>query len=143
MRILACLALLSFSASGVAADPIADRQALMKERGDLMRVLVPVMRGQQPFDAATVLDTLEKMNANAQAATDVDALWPAGSETGGGTESAPAIWADRDGFTAAAHKYAADASAAAEAAPQDLEAFRGAFAPVAANCGACHEAYRL
>lgn len=143
MRILACLAALSFSVSGVAADPIADRQALMKERGDLMRVLVPIMREQQPFDAATVLDTLEKMNANAQAATDVDALWPEGSETGGDTESAPSIWEDREGFVAATNKYAADAQAAAEAAPQDLDAFRGAFAPVAANCGTCHEAYRL
>ncbi len=132
----------ALSMGAAAADPISDRKENMKERGGLMRVLAPVAQGQQPFDAATVLDALEKLSANAQAATDIDALWPAGTESGD-TKAAPAIWEDRAGYQAATDKYAADAAAAAEAAPQDLDAFRAAFGPVAANCGACHEAYRL
>ena len=143
MKIIAFLAAsLALSVGAAAADPIDDRKANMKERGGLMRVLAPVAQGQQPFDAATVLDALEKLSANAEAATDIDALWPAGTESGD-TKSGPAIWEDRTGYQAASDKYAADAAAAFEAAPQDLDAFRAVFAPVAANCGACHEAYRL
>lgn len=123
------------------ADPIDDRKANMKERGALLRVLAPVAQGRQDFDAATVLDALEKLSVNAQAATDIDALWPEGSESGD-TKSAATIWSDREGYKAASDKFAADVAAAVEAAPQDLAAFQAAFGPVAGNCGACHEVYR-
>ena len=135
-------AALALSIGGAAADPIADRKANMKERGGLMRVLAPVAQGQQPFDAATVLDALEKLHANAVAGADVAALWPDGTEAGD-TKSAPAVWSDRAGYQAASDKFAADTAAAVAAAPQDLAAFQAAFGPVAANCGACHETYRL
>ncbi|MFN3765627.1 MAG: c-type cytochrome [Aliihoeflea sp.] len=123
------------------ADPIEDRQAIMKERGQIMRTLGPIAQGQQPFDAATVLDALERMNANAQK-TDIAALFPEGSDSGD-TKAAPAIWEDMAGFTEISDKFKADAAAALEAAPQDLEAFRAVFAPMASNCGSCHERFRL
>ncbi len=135
-------AALAISVAGAAAEPIADRKANMKERGGVMRVLAPVAQGKQPFDSATILDALEKLNASAQAATDVATLYPAGTETGD-TKAGPKIWSDADGFKAASDKFAAAAAAAVEAAPQDLESFRAAFGPVAAGCGTCHEAYRL
>lgn len=124
------------------ADPLEDRKNLMKERGAQMRILGPIAQGQQPFDADAVMAALEVLNTNAQASTDIEALWPAGSE-GGDTKSAPAIWQDREGFQAASDKYAADVAAAVEANPQDLEAFQAVFGPVAGNCGSCHEGYRL
>lgn len=141
---LFALATVAFSimVAGASADPIADRKENMKERGALMRILAPVAQGQQPFDAATVLDALEKLSANAEAATDIDALWPAGTESGD-TKSSPRIWEDRAGYQAASDKFAADTAAAVEAAPQDVDAYRAVFGPVAANCGTCHEGYRL
>ena len=127
---------------GAVADPIADRKANMRERGALMRVLAPVAQGQQAFDAATVLDALEKLSANAQAAAEnVATLWPEGSDSGD-TKAAATIWSDPEGFQAANDKFAADAAAAVEAAPQDLAAFQAVFGPAAGNCGTCHEAYR-
>lgn len=143
MKLLAyAAAATSLMIAGASADPIEDRKALMKERGALMRILGPVAQGQQPFDAATVLDALEKLHANAEAGADVAALWPDGTEAGD-TKSAPAVWSDRAGYQAASDKFAVDSAAAVEAAPQDLAAFQAAFGPVAANCGACHETYRL
>ena len=142
MRLLAyAAAATSLMIAGAAADPIEDRKANMKERGALMRVLAPIAQGQQPFDAATVLDALEQMNTVAQAATDIDALWPQGSDSGD-TKAAEAIWTDRAGFEAANGKFATDVAAALEAAPQDLASFQAVFGPVAANCGSCHEVYR-
>jgi len=127
--------------SAASADPLGERKELMKERGAQMRVLAPVAQGKAPFDAAAVLDALEKLGANARA-TDVDALWPAGSE-GGDTKSAPAIWSDMEGFKAAEKKFEDDIAAAIAAKPADLSAFQAVFGPVAANCGACHQKYRL
>jgi cytochrome c556 len=144
MKILAIASAIAvaFAATSSFADPLEDRKNIMKERGAQMRILGPIAQGQQPFDAAAVMAALEVLNTNAQAATDIDALWPAGSE-GGDTKSAPAIWEDRAGFQAASDKYAADVAAAVEANPQDLQGFQAVFGPVAGNCGSCHEGYRL
>lgn len=143
MRLFALAATaLSLTVAGAFADPIEDRKENMKERASLMRILGPIAQGQQDFDAATVLDALIKLNENAQAATDVATLWAPGTESGD-TKSAPRIWEDLEGYQAASDKYAADTAAALAANPQDLDSFRAAFGPVAANCGACHEPYRM
>lgn len=47
------------------------------------------------------------------------------------------------GFKAAMDKFKADAAAAAAAKPRDLQSFQQVFGAVAANCGACHQKYRL
>ena len=145
MRILAIAASAAMIASAFAAtasaDPIAERKQNMRDRGAQMRVLAPIAQGQKPFDAATVHAALDALNADAQA-TDVDALWPAGSETGD-TKSSPKIWEDMAGFKAESEKFAADSAAAAAAKPNDLASFQAVFGPVAAHCGTCHQAYRL
>jgi len=142
MRIFAfAAAAISVTMSGAIADPIEDRKAHMKERGALMRVLAPVAQGKQDFDAAMVMDALEKLQANAEVGRDVAAFWPEGTDTGD-SKSSPNIWADLEGYQAASDKYAADVAAAVEAAPQDLAAFQAVFGPAAANCGSCHEKYR-
>ena len=134
-------AALSLFVSGALADPISERKDLMKERGPLMRVLGPIAQGQQPFDAAAVMDALEKLNTNAEA-VDVAALWPEGSETGD-TKSAPKIWEDMAGYQAETDKYTAATQAAVAANPQDLAAFQAVFGPVAASCSSCHEGFRM
>ncbi|GHC69608.1 c-type cytochrome [Limoniibacter endophyticus] len=122
------------------ADPIADRQALMKENAAVMRVLAPMAQEKAPFDAATALAALQKLSEDADR-MDVEAHYPAGTETGD-TKAGPAIWSDREGFNAAVAKFQADAKAAVDANPQDLASFKATFGPVAENCGACHQKYR-
>ncbi|MBA8876722.1 c-type cytochrome [Phyllobacterium myrsinacearum] len=135
------LALAVFSAAA-GADPIADRQALMKDQGKAVGSLAPIAKGEKPFDAAAVLAALNKLNDDAQK-IDPAKLFPVGSETGGETTASPKIWEDNAGFVAAVNKYKADATAAAAAKPQDLASFKLAFAQVSQNCGACHQTYRI
>ncbi|MGO4451811.1 cytochrome c [Phyllobacterium sp. TAF24] len=135
------LALAVFS-SVAGADPIADRQALMKDQGKAVGSLAPIAKGDKPFDAAAVLAALTKLNEDAQKIDPV-ALFPAGSEAGGDTTASPKIWEDNAGFVAAVNKYKADAAAAAGAKPQDLASFKLAFAQVSQNCGACHQTFRI
>ncbi len=137
---------LAFSAialvSGAAfADPIADRKALMKERGGLVGQLAPIAKGEKPFDAAAVLAALQGLAANGEK-FDADALFPVGSETGD-TKASPKIWEDMAGFKATEEKFEADVAAAIAAPAQDLDTFKAQFGAIASNCGACHQTYRL
>jgi cytochrome c556 len=135
------LAIAAATLSVASADPIADRKALMKERGGLVGQLAPIAKGEQPFDAAKVAEVFAALQANAEK-YDVDALFTADSKTGD-TKASPKIWDDMAGYKAAADKYKADVTAAAAAKPQDVDAFRAEFGKVTANCGGCHQAWRL
>lgn len=135
--ILATL-MLAVSMPAALADPVENREAVMKERGQILRTLGPIAQGRAPFDAGTVMAALEALNTNAQA-HDIEAFYP---EDGRGGDAAETIWTDRDAFVALDAEHRADVAAALDAAPQDLETFQAAFGPVAANCGACHERFR-
>lgn len=131
---------LSLTVSTAGADIVEERKAIMKERGDIMRVLGPIAQGQQPFDADKVLAALEQMNENALGDRIME-YFPEGTHEGD-TRALPTIWEDTDRFVEVETTYAANVQAAVDAAPGDLDAFRAAFSPVAAQCGACHERFR-
>ena len=140
-KLVLALSVLSLAVSAAYADPIADRKALMKERGGIVGGLSKVTKGETPFDAAAVLTQLQALEANA-VKFDVAALFPAGSETGD-TKASPKIWEDMAGFQAESDKYLADVKSAVVAAPADVDALKVEFGKVAAHCGTCHQAYRM
>ena len=128
-------------AAGTAwADPIADRKAAMKGVGGAMGKLVAMVRGQADFDAQAALEAFTTMNNATNGFVD---LFPEGTETGGKTTASAKIWEDPAGFEAAVDKFAADTAAAIAAAPADLDAMKAVFGPVAGNCNACHQVYRI
>jgi len=128
--------------AGVAqADVTADRQAIMKDLGRSVGSIAPMIKGEKPFDAAAALAALEKIDADAKK-LDVDALFPAGSDQGD-TEASPKIWENKEDFVKHVEKFRTDAAAALAVKPQDLDALKPAFQQVAANCGSCHQAYRV
>ncbi len=138
--IVLCASILALSVSSAISDPVGERKAQMKARGALVGELLPIARGEQPYDAAKVLSKLEAMSKNAE--TEVSALWPAGSEVGDHT-SAPKVWEDRSAFEAAVGKYESDVEAAVAAKPQNIDAFRPLFGAITSNCGACHQDFRV
>ncbi|MBZ9720289.1 cytochrome c [Mesorhizobium sp. BR1-1-3] len=141
-KLVIAISVLALAASAAFADPILDRQALMKERGKIVGGLSKVVKGEEPFDAAAVLTALQALHANAEK-VDVDALFPAGSDTGGDTTASPKIWEDMAGFKATNAKYVADVKAAAAAAPADVDALKAQFGAIGSDCGTCHQTYRV
>ena len=141
-KLLVAISLLAFAASAANADPISDRQAAMKERGKIVGTLSKMVKGEQDFDAALVLSSLQTLQENAEK-FDVAALFPTGTETGGDTTAAPKIWEDMAGFKAAEDKYLADVKAVNAAAPADLEALKAQLGVVGANCSSCHKEFRI
>lgn len=146
MKTLAiCLSLLAAGTVAAFAGPVEDRQADMKERAGLLRQLSPMAKGQDAFDAAKALKLLTALDENAKKYSAAE-LFPEGSgpkSPDEDNEASPKIWEDWTGFQAAWDKYAATTTAAVAANPQDVAALQAQFGAIGAQCGACHQAYRL
>ena len=123
------------------ADVISDRQAVMKENGKHVGVLVKMVQGEADFDAAAVLAALTALNDNVQA-IDIAASFPAGSDQGDTTAS-PKIWEDMAGFQAEMDKFKAVTAAAVAAPAQDIEALKPQLGAIGQTCSSCHETYRV
>ena len=141
-KLILAISALALATSAGLADPIADRQALMKANGKAMKELTGIVKGEAAFDAAVVLAALNKLSEDA-GKMDPATLWPAGSDTGGDTTSSPKIWEDTAGFQAAIDKFKADADAAVAAAPADVDGLKAQMGVVGSNCGGCHETFRI
>ncbi|MGI9483194.1 MAG: c-type cytochrome [Hyphomicrobiales bacterium] len=140
-KITAATCFLAICTPAIAAeDPIATRQALMKNVGAAMKVAGAMMKGQMEYDAAAAELAMRTINSSALG---FPAFFPDNSKTGGDTEAAPAIWEDMAGFNKISAQFAADTAAAADAAKGGMDSFKGAFGKMAGNCKACHEKYRV
>jgi cytochrome c556 len=140
-KLVIAISMLAFAGSAAFADPILDRQALMKERGKIAGGISKVVKGEDTFDAAAVLAQLQALQANAEK-FDADALFPKGSDTGD-TTAGPKIWEDMAGFKATGDKYLADVKAAVAAAPADVDALKAQLGIIGSDCGTCHQGYRV
>jgi cytochrome c556 len=118
-------------------DPIKARQALMKANGDATKPIVPILKGQAPFNLETVQAAL---NTYINASEKAGALFPPGSDKGK-THALPAIWQNKADFEARLAKLGTD-SKAALAAIKDEATFKANFPPIFKDCGGCHEKYR-
>lgn len=141
-RLFIALSAISIVSSAAFADPIDDRQALMKERGKLVGEMAKMVKGEAPFDAAIVAASLKGLQDNA-ARFDVATLFPKGSETGGDTTVSPKIWEDPNGFAEHEKAFEDAINAAAGAPAADLDALKGQVGAIGKACGGCHQAYRI
>ena len=140
-KLVIAISMLAFAGSVAYADPIKDRQALMKERGKLAGQLSKVVKGEEAFDAAAVLTALQSLQANAEK-WDAEKLFPAGSDKGD-TTAAPKIWEDMAGFNAAEDKFLADVKATVASPPADADALKTQLNTIGGDCGTCHQTYRI
>lgn len=117
-----------------------ERHELMEDVGKAAKVIGGMLKGETDYDAEAAMKSLQVFQ---DASGKFGDLFPEGTESGGGTEAAPAIWEDRDGFNAALQQWADATAAAIEAAPQTREAAGPVFNPVFKACKNCHDNYRL
>jgi cytochrome c556 len=136
----AVLMVLTTPVLGQEGDPIAARQALMKQNGKDAKAGGEMLKGVTPFDAARAQVILLDMNA---VAGKFGNFFPKGSEVGGDTKASPAIWTKAGEFKAALAKFQADTAAAVASKPMTVAAFGQQFGTVTANCKSCHEAFRV
>ena len=128
-------------AAGSADDAIQARQAEMKANNKAMGDLVAILKGQTPYDPATVkaaADSITAATATAEAAKAWDASFQTGSVK---SRAKPEVWSDAAGFAAAKDKLSS--AVVALAATTDQGSFKQAFMQLGGACKGCHETYRL
>jgi cytochrome c556 len=125
--------------AGAADDAITGRQACMKAHGASMKVMVPMMKGEAPYDNAAIQATLD---AEGPACANWDKWWSADVKDGGTlkTHAKPEIWSDPKGFADASGVWYKAFTAVKASA--DEASFKAAFPALGAGCGGCHEKFR-
>jgi len=121
-------------------DPVHERHELMEGVGDAAKPIGQMLKGERDFDAGVGRASFETCD---EASAKFGGLFPPGSETGEGTEAAPAIWEDRDGFEQALATWAEAVDAAIAAQPQTLEATKPVAGEIFKACKGCHDNYRI
>ena len=143
-RLLTALVLgsgvLAASAVAATADPIANRQNIMKNVGAATGVLGKMAKGEMEFDALQAQLALRVLNA---ASYGFGELFPEGSESGGDTEAKDTIWSDRDGFNKVLASFQETTGAAVAAPPGSQGDVGAALGAIGKTCGTCHEGYRI
>jgi len=121
-------------------DPVHERHEMMEGVRDAAKPLGEMLKGESQYDAEI---------ASASLATFADAgktfgdLFPPGTDTGDGTEAAPAIWEDRAGFEEALAQWREATDAAIAAEPATLEEAKPVLGEVFGACKNCHDTYRI
>lgn len=132
------------SASGFAAaqtpqQVVQFRKGSMQVQNWHSRVLVQMIKGARPFDAAVYLRSAIALDA--MAATTPEGF-AAGSEVGE-TRATPAIWKDAAGFKSAVDRFQSDTSKMVMAARAgDEKTMRAQVGEMVQTCNACHDKFR-
>ena len=121
-----------------AAGEVEKREGMMKQIGGSMGALAAISKGQKPYDADVVKAAVTAISTNAKAFPD---QFPPGSEAG--SAAAPAIWENFEDFKAKAAKLGADADTVLANLPTDEAGVTTAMKTLGADCGTCHQTYRL
>ncbi len=131
---------LGLAATAVTAqeDVIAKREQMMKQVGGAMGALGGIAKGEKPYDAEAVKTALTTISTDMKAFPD---QFPEGSEVN--SAAAPAIWDNMADFKAKSAKLAGDADTLLASLPADQAGVQAAVKTLGANCGACHQTYRL
>jgi len=122
------------------SDPIAARKALMKENDQNAVIVVRMMRGMAPFDAAKVDAAFAQWADTAQK---LPGLFPDSSKTGQKTRASSKIWVTKADFDAKAAAFGKVVADNREKAKASLDGLRAAIPAIGKTCDACHRDYRL
>jgi cytochrome c556 len=138
---ISALAFLFSFSQAIASETVQEaRHELMEQSKEAAKPVAGMLKGEQTFDAAVVMESFQTW---AEIAAQFGDLFPEGSETGFDTEAKATIWSDRKGFEEQLEAFANASNAALEARPQDLESLKAAAGPVFKTCKGCHEEYRV
>ncbi|MGA8996840.1 MAG: cytochrome c, partial [Pseudolabrys sp.] len=112
----------------------------MKGNNDNANVVVQMMKGQTPFDAAKVDAAFAQWADTAQK---LPGLFPDNSKTGQKTRAASKIWVTKADFDAKAAEFGKVVAENRDKARGSLDGLRAAIPLVGNACDNCHKEYRL
>ena len=143
-RIVVVVAVLAFSAGAVVAqqDQVTRTPAMMKDNGKNAGALSAMVKGEKPYDQATVNAAIGQFDDTAK---NLPTLFPAslkGVKFEGDYSPSPKIWSDKAGFDAAIASFAKTVTEA-KAKIKDLDSLKATMPAIGKECSNCHETFRV
>jgi cytochrome c556 len=133
---------LGIAAVAAQQDQVKQTQAMMKGNGKNAGALSAMVKGEKPYDQATVdaamaqfEDTIKKFPT----------LFPdsiKGMKPEGDYFASPKVWEDKTGFNEHIASFA-KAVADAKGKVTDLDSLKATLPVIGKQCGGCHETYRV
>jgi cytochrome c556 len=134
--------LLGISAVVAQQDLVNQAQTVMKGNGKNAGALAAMVKGDKPYDQATVDTAMAQFEDTAKK---LPTLFPdstKGMKPDGDYSASPKVWEDKAGFDAHIATFA-KAVAEAKSSVKDLDTLKAALPTIGKSCGGCHETYRL
>jgi cytochrome c556 len=124
-------------------DLVKQNQDTMKANAKNLGAMVAMVKGEKPYDQATVTAGLAQLDETARKLPtmfpdSIKALKP----EGGKYEMSPKIWEDKAGFAAKIDGFAKVVTEA-KSKVTDLETLKVNAPAIGKECGACHETFRI
>jgi cytochrome c556 len=143
-RAFAVVGVLVLGATAVIAqqDQVKDTQAMMKGNGKNAGALSAIVKGEKPYDQATVDAALAQFDDTAKK---LPKLFPAsikGKPFEGDYAPTDKIWEDKAGFDEHIASFA-KAVGDAKGKIKDVDSLKTELGLIGKQCGGCHETYRI
>jgi len=144
MRTVAIATTLLLAAGAVMAqqDQVKDTQAMMKGNGKNAGALAAMIKGEKPYDQATVDAALAQF---ADTAKKLPTLFPdsiKGKTFDGDYNTTDKIWSDKAGFDEHIASFAKVLDDS-KGKIKDLDSLKATLPVIGKQCGGCHETYRI
>ena len=143
-RILVVAGALLLGVGAVVAqqDVVKETQTVMKGNGRNAGAVAAMVKGEKPYDQATVDTALAQFEGTAKKLPTLFPESTKGLKPEGDYSASPKIWEDKAGFAAKIASFAA-AVTEAKAKIKDADTLKASFPAIGKECGGCHEGFRL
>ncbi|WP_375159536.1 c-type cytochrome [Bradyrhizobium sp. RDT46] len=134
--------LLGMGAVWAQQDSAKQVQTLMKGNGKNAGAMSAMVKGEKPYDQATVDSALAQFEDTAKKLPNLFPASAKGVKLDGDYSTSPKVWEDKAGFDA---KIASFAKVVSEAKGKikDLDSLKASMPAIGKECGGCHETYRI
>ena len=134
--------LLGIGAVVAQQDQLKQTQAVMKDNGKNAGALAAMVKGEKPYDQATVNAALVQFEDTVKK---FPTLFPdsiKGMKADGDYSASAKVWEDKAGFNEHITSFA-KAVADAKGKITDLETLKAVLPTIGKQCGGCHEVFRV
>ena len=140
--VIAATLLLGVGAVMAQQDQVKTTQTVMKGNGKNAGALVAMIKGEKPYDQATVDAAIAQFDDTAKK---LPTLFPASfkdAKFDGDYSPSSKIWEDKAGFNEHIANFAKTVGDA-KGKIKDLDALKAELPVIGKQCGGCHETYRI
>jgi cytochrome c556 len=140
--VIAATLLLGVGAVMAQQDQVKTTQTVMKGNGKNAGALVAMIKGEKPYDQATVDAALAQFDDTVKK---LPSLFPASlkdAKFDGDYSPSSKIWEDKAGFDEHIASFAKTLGDA-KGKIKDLDALKAELPVIGKQCGGCHETYRI